>query len=70
MSHACIPEHLWEKSTYSGNNGGECVEWAPAHAVAHGMVPVRDSKVAGGPVLMVSPEGWAGLVGLAVGRGL
>lgn len=26
---------------------------------AHGFVPVRDSKDKTGPVLMVSPEGWA-----------
>ncbi|MYY13188.1 DUF397 domain-containing protein [Streptomyces sp. SID4919] len=29
------------------------------------MVPVRDSKVPAGPVLMVSPEAFAGLVALA-----
>ncbi|MYY13032.1 DUF397 domain-containing protein [Streptomyces sp. SID4919] len=69
MTYARIPEHAWQASTYSGANGGECVEWAPAHAVAHGSVPVRDSKVAGGPVLMVSPEGWTALVGLARSQG-
>jgi hypothetical protein len=40
----------WVKSSYS-NNGGNCVEWAPACAVATGTVPVRDSKSPGGPVL-------------------
>lgn len=52
----------WVKSMYSGGEGGNCVEWSPAHAHAHGVVPVRDSKVVDGPVLMVSPEAWAGLV--------
>ncbi|MFE8973768.1 DUF397 domain-containing protein [Streptomyces cyaneofuscatus] len=40
----------WVKSSYS-NNGGTCVEWAPATATATGIVPVRDSKNAAGPVL-------------------
>lgn len=52
----------WVKSMYSGGEGGNCLEWSPAHARAHGVVPVRDSKVEGGPVLMVSAEGWAGLL--------
>ncbi|MFI6285789.1 DUF397 domain-containing protein [Streptomyces sp. NPDC051018] len=40
----------WVKSSYS-NNGGNCVEWAPAHASTTGIVPVRDSKTPGGPIL-------------------
>ncbi|MFJ9307258.1 DUF397 domain-containing protein [Streptomyces cyaneofuscatus] len=40
----------WVKSSYS-DNGGTCVEWAPATATATGIVPVRDSKNAAGPVL-------------------
>ncbi|MFF3175027.1 DUF397 domain-containing protein [Streptomyces sp. NPDC057900] len=40
----------WFKSSYS-NNGGTCVEWAPAHAAVVGVVPVRDSKNLNGPVL-------------------
>jgi hypothetical protein len=39
----------WIKSSYS-NNGGTCVEWAPAVATT-GIVPVRDSKDPSGPVL-------------------
>ncbi|MGW6458971.1 DUF397 domain-containing protein [Streptomyces sp. NPDC055078] len=54
----------WVKSTYSGNDGGQCVEWAPAYAPS-GVVPVRDSKVGDGPVLMLSPGAFAGLVALA-----
>ncbi|MCX4663998.1 DUF397 domain-containing protein [Streptomyces uncialis] len=69
MSNPHVPLDAWQSSTYSQNNGGECVEWSPSYASAHGMVPVRDSKVAGGPVLMVSPEGWTALVGLAKGQG-
>ncbi|MFI1885292.1 DUF397 domain-containing protein [Streptomyces jumonjinensis] len=54
----------WFKSSYSAN-GGQCVEWAPMHATTTGIVPVRDSKVSGGPVLMLSPSAWTGLVTLA-----
>ncbi|MFE0422161.1 DUF397 domain-containing protein [Streptomyces sp. NPDC058953] len=55
----------WAKSSYSAPNGGECVEWAPQYASATGTVPVRDSKLPHGPVLMVSPAAFAGLVALA-----
>lgn len=56
----------WVKSTYSGtSDGSNCVEWAPSYATATGVVPVRDSKVSGGPVLMFPVESWAGLVDLA-----
>ncbi|ANW19869.1 DUF397 domain-containing protein [Streptomyces clavuligerus] len=55
----------WVKSSYSGPNGGECVEWAPSYASAMGVVPVRDSKRADGSVLMVSADAFAGLVVLA-----
>lgn len=51
----------WLKSSYS-SNGGECVEWAPSYASTTGVVPVRDSKQADGPVLMVSAVAFAGLV--------
>ncbi|MGW3057672.1 helix-turn-helix domain-containing protein [Streptomyces goshikiensis] len=54
----------WTKSTRS-NNEGACVEWAPKWAAANGIVPVRDSKTADGPVLRLSPAAWAGLVDLA-----
>jgi hypothetical protein len=61
---------VWVKSTYSGTaDGSNCVEWSPTYAAAHSVVPVRDSKVPGGPVLMLSVEGWSGLVGLVRGAG-
>jgi hypothetical protein len=41
---------VWITSSYS-NNGGQCVEWAPARTSATGTVPVRDSKTPAGPVL-------------------
>ncbi|MFF2850142.1 DUF397 domain-containing protein [Streptomyces sp. NPDC058001] len=55
----------WLKSSYSDASQGQCVEWSPSYAAAHGEVPVRDSKIPGGPVLMVTPAGWSGLLGLA-----
>ncbi|MGW4197179.1 DUF397 domain-containing protein [Streptomyces sp. NPDC005004] len=51
----------WFKSSYSGTEGGQCVEVAPSNAVVH----VRDSKAAAGPVLTVSHAAWAGFVGAA-----
>lgn len=40
----------WRKSSYSGSNGGECVELAGLP----GTVAVRDSKDPEGPVLLLS----------------
>lgn len=57
-----VPESAWFKSSYSGGEGGECVEVATSPRAVH----VRDSKVAAGPVLSVAPEAWAGFLGVAV----
>ncbi|WP_073951328.1 DUF397 domain-containing protein [Streptomyces kebangsaanensis] len=51
----------WFKSSYSGTEGGDCLEVATGTAGVH----VRDSKTAAGPVLTVSHEAWAGFVGSA-----
>ncbi|GLF98636.1 DUF397 domain-containing protein [Streptomyces yaizuensis] len=59
----------WIKSSYS-SNGGDCIEIAPVYASTTGIVPVRDSKQAGGPVLMVSAPAFAGLLTLARGAGI
>ncbi|TDD21026.1 DUF397 domain-containing protein [Actinomadura sp. KC06] len=40
----------WRRSTYSGPNGGNCVELADAA----GVVAVRDSKDPDGPVLLLT----------------
>ncbi|MCX4592411.1 DUF397 domain-containing protein [Streptomyces sp. NBC_01549] len=50
----------WFKSSYSGAEGGDCVEVAATTAVH-----VRDSKDVTGPVLTVSRAAWAGFVELA-----
>ncbi|MFJ7072931.1 DUF397 domain-containing protein [Streptomyces sp. NPDC098781] len=41
----------WRKSSYSGDQGGECVELAEAtHSVS-----IRDSKNTAGPILTFGP---------------
>jgi uncharacterized protein DUF397 len=66
----------WRKSSYTGDNGGNCVEVAAVWRkstrsgsnggacveVAHGVVAVRDSKDPRGPVLTVEPAGWRDFV--------
>ncbi|WP_406329796.1 DUF397 domain-containing protein [Streptomyces sp. NBC_00203] len=54
----------WRKSSYSNQEGGDCVEVADG---VPGIVPVRDSKVQAGPVLLISPAAWAEFIG-AVGE--
>lgn len=67
----------WFKSSYSGSEGGDCLEVAMAwHKSTHsdgeyaacvevatcpGTVHVRDSKVHHGPVLDLAPAAWAAL---------
>ncbi|MEN8656245.1 DUF397 domain-containing protein [Streptomyces sp. 21So2-11] len=69
MTHASVLEKDWRSSTYSGNNGGECVEWAPQHAAMTGEFKVRDSKNPNGPHLTLTAEGFAGLVQFAKSHG-
>ncbi|WP_394429510.1 DUF397 domain-containing protein [Streptomyces sp. SGAir0957] len=46
----------WRKSSYSNQDGGECVEISDDFAAA---VPVRDSKVPHGSVLVFPATGWS-----------
>ena len=46
----------WRKSSYSGTNGGACVEVARN---LPGVVAVRDSKDPRGPALVFDPADWA-----------
>jgi hypothetical protein len=43
----------WRKSSYSGSNGGECVEVATA-----GTVLVRDTADRNGPMLTFTADAW------------
>lgn len=47
-------DQAWRKSTYSGGNGGNCVEAVDAP----GMVLVRDTTNRGGGTLAFSTAGW------------
>jgi hypothetical protein len=50
----------WRKSSYSGNNGGNCVEVGAAVQV----IAVRDTKQGGaGPVLRFAPGAWRRFAG-------
>ncbi|MEU9010679.1 DUF397 domain-containing protein [Streptomyces sp. NPDC048479] len=69
---------IWFKSSYSGSEGGDCVEvaydWHKSsyssdeggdcvEVAAHPLaVHIRDSKNATGPVLTVAPATWAAFV--------
>ncbi|MER6979002.1 DUF397 domain-containing protein [Streptomyces carpinensis] len=55
----------WRKSSYSNQDGGECVEISDDFAT---VVPVRDSKTEHGPVLTFTANDWASFV-TAVKRG-
>ncbi|GGV30419.1 DUF397 domain-containing protein [Streptomyces griseoflavus] len=44
----------WFKSSYSGSEGGECLEVATRPAAVH----IRDSKNPDAPHLTVTPEAW------------
>ncbi|TLS41832.1 DUF397 domain-containing protein [Streptomyces montanus] len=45
----------WIKSSYSGGQGGECVEVAIAPTTIH----IRDSKNPAAAALMVTPTTWS-----------
>ena len=67
MSVERMAEHVnglhWFKSSYSGSDGGDCVEVA----AGLGAMYVRDSKAVGrGPVLRVGRGEWAAFLALAV----
>ncbi|NEC88630.1 DUF397 domain-containing protein [Streptomyces sp. SID12501] len=58
-----VSELRWFKSSYSGSDGGDCVEVA----VGLDAMYVRDSKaVDGGPALRVDRGEWAAFVALTV----
>ncbi|MFD0404545.1 DUF397 domain-containing protein [Kitasatospora sp. NPDC127116] len=51
----------WFKSSYSSDDGGECIEVAPSPSTVH----VRDSKDKAGPTLAFSPAAWSAFVAFA-----
>ncbi|MFF3561920.1 DUF397 domain-containing protein [Streptomyces sp. NPDC002574] len=54
-------ELAWFKSSYSGSEGGDCVEVAVGPATVH----VRDSKDPAGPALAFTAEQWSAFVAYA-----
>ncbi|MFL5999186.1 MAG: DUF397 domain-containing protein [Streptomyces sp.] len=50
----------WRKSSYGDDNGGSCLEVTDG---VRGVVPVRDSKVPDGHVLLVGSAAWTEFVG-------
>jgi uncharacterized protein DUF397 len=60
MASKAIPTGIqWRKSSYSSDQGGECVEIAEAPAT----IAVRDSKKTTGPVLTFQPAVFSTFVG-------
>ncbi|MGP3735752.1 DUF397 domain-containing protein [Streptomyces sp. GDS52] len=64
MNEPTIPNasslHGWRKSTYSGNEGGSCIEILDGYPTG---VPVRDSKAAPqGPALVFPSTVWTSFV--------
>ncbi|MFE7897308.1 DUF397 domain-containing protein [Streptomyces sp. NPDC057424] len=51
----------WRKSSYSNQEGGNCVEVADGFRGA--VVPVRDSKAPQGPALCFEAASWAAFIG-------
>ncbi|MDT9681158.1 DUF397 domain-containing protein [Streptomyces sp. TRM76323] len=49
----------WRKSSYSGPEGGSCVEVLDGHPSG---VPVRDSKAPHGPAIVFPATAWAPFV--------
>jgi hypothetical protein len=58
------PELAWFKSSYSGAEGGECLEIAATSSIIH----VRDSKSPARAQLAFCRSQWAAFVDFATGR--
>jgi len=63
-----LSDAAWRTSSYSGGNGGQCVQVAAITSDQAGLVrvcAVRDSKDPGGPVLAFSPGQWCAFTAAA-----
>ncbi|MGY0486656.1 DUF397 domain-containing protein [Streptomyces sp. WG-D5] len=56
----------WRKSSYSNGQGGDCLEVGDG---VYGVVPVRDSKVADGDVVVIGARAWNAFVAGATSGG-
>ncbi|MFF9115944.1 DUF397 domain-containing protein [Streptomyces massasporeus] len=52
-------EMQWRKSSYSGDQGGQCLEVAETPEAA---VAIRDSKTPAGPILTLDPASFTTFV--------
>lgn len=59
MMRQGLPEDKWQKSSYSSDTGGNCVETQPA---PQGLVAVRDSKSPHLGAHTFTPAQWQGFV--------
>ncbi|MEW1695812.1 DUF397 domain-containing protein [Streptomyces sp. NPDC091278] len=59
MRRLYLSDAIWRKSSYSNPDGGACVEVSDDFATA---IPIRDSKVSGGPVLVFGAGEWSSFV--------
>jgi hypothetical protein len=57
----------WRKSSYSGSEGGSCLEVLDHHPAG---VPVRDSKTPNGPALVFPSAGWSSFITAVKGGNL
>ena len=60
MNSSDLTSAPWRKSSYSGGDGGDCIEAAPGFIT--GVVPVRDSKDPHGPALLLTAAAFASFV--------
>ncbi|MFD7769681.1 DUF397 domain-containing protein [Streptomyces sp. NPDC059787] len=54
-----LADAVWRESSCSDGGASNCVEVADGHV---GLVPVRDSKVPHGPVIVFGSASWASFV--------
>lgn len=59
MTNPNLTSAIWCKSSYSGSNGGNCVEVARN---LPGIVAVRDSKDPDGGALVFTPDEWRAFI--------
>jgi hypothetical protein len=57
----------WRKSSYSNQDGGQCIEVSDDHPA---LVPVRDSKDPHGPALIFEASAWAAFIAAVKHQGL
>ncbi|MEV6741258.1 DUF397 domain-containing protein [Streptomyces sp. NPDC051104] len=63
MESKAMPTGIqWRKSSYSSDQGGECVEFAE---ILGATIAVRDSKTPAGPVLTLAPATFSAFVSWA-----